>query len=354
MSEKNNNFNLIRFFLSSLVVFAHCFPLADGSTAKLPYGDTTREWLYYISGEQLFGGSLAVYLFFILSGFLIAQSFMHSSSLKSYFIKRVLRIYPAFIFTALIGSLLISPLSIGFAKFYHFFSFSDFLTSIFFLQQPDIPKVFLNNPYAGEQNGSLWTIKYEAAMYILTALLGVVGVFRRKATALFMFVIFYMLYLIKIFWPFLIWKFDRSLYPFGRMTEYPAFLTYFFAGVVTSLFIKKIVFRPKYALLCAGVLFLGLFGYLEALLPIFGTYLIIYFGKESFNFLRFTKTQDLSYGVYLNSFLIQQSLLHFFPQIFRRSPYWLFFACYPLTLIAAYASWNIIEKRFLELKGRLR
>jgi len=72
--RNNNAFDILRFLLATMVIYAHSYPLLIGSGKS--------ELIYRITNGQLSAGSLAVYSFFIISGFLITQSITFS---KSYF-----------------------------------------------------------------------------------------------------------------------------------------------------------------------------------------------------------------------------------------------------------------------------
>lgn len=351
-SQERNNFTQIRLLLSSLVVFGHSFSLADGSTATQPYGDTSREWLYFLSGGQLFSPTLAVYFFFFLSGFLITSSFFNSNSLGHYFYKRVLRIYPAFIVCTLIGSLLIAPFSIGFEQFYNSFSFWEFLKSVVLLQQPEIPRTFLDNPYAGESNGSLWTIKLEFLAYLLVAILGGLKILRPRVVGA-LCILLLASHFLKQLRPELIFINDLRLYPFGSLAQYPEVLLYFFSGVFSNLVRKRIFFFRKYLAGCALLLLVTLFtGGANLILPFAGSYLLLFLGFwRTRGEKKRTESVDISYGVYLYSFPIQQFLLFLYPDVFVRNPYTLFICSYPLSCLVAYNSWHLIEKHALRLKS---
>src|SRR5215207_5054601 len=85
-SGRLNNFDFLRFLLAALVILSHSYPLL--------WGNNEREPLSLLTGGQLSFGEFAVNGFFILSGFLIAQSWENSRTVSSYFKKRFLRIYP--------------------------------------------------------------------------------------------------------------------------------------------------------------------------------------------------------------------------------------------------------------------
>jgi len=65
-SMRNNNIDALRLLLAVLVIFSHSYALGLGSEAREPLALATR--------GQLTLGNLAVDWFFVLSGFLIAQS----------------------------------------------------------------------------------------------------------------------------------------------------------------------------------------------------------------------------------------------------------------------------------------
>ncbi|KAA9333717.1 acyltransferase family protein [Adhaeribacter soli] len=66
------------------------------------------EKVYYNLGSLVFNGSDAVSLFFVLSGFVLSFKYLHTAeeiNIEKYVYNRVLRIYPAFVFTVLLNFL---------------------------------------------------------------------------------------------------------------------------------------------------------------------------------------------------------------------------------------------------------
>src|SRR5690349_3507824 len=103
-AHEGNNFDAIRLAMALLVVWSHSFALHLGSEKA--------EWISVIlNGAYGYGaGSLGVMAFFVISGFLIAQSWERSSSGRSYFEKRIRRIYPGFMVATSLCAFIIAPM----------------------------------------------------------------------------------------------------------------------------------------------------------------------------------------------------------------------------------------------------
>src|SRR4051812_18089304 len=97
-----NNLNALRLVLAFLVIVSHSYPLSYG----MPEGGR-REFTYKWTGGQETLGSIAVDLFFLISGFLITASWLRSKSAQEYLVRRVLRIYPGFICALCFSALVI-------------------------------------------------------------------------------------------------------------------------------------------------------------------------------------------------------------------------------------------------------
>src|SRR4051794_34755403 len=86
-SLSRNNFNFLRLLFASLVILTHSVELVDGSPRREPLQQLRLPWTV---------SHLAVDGFFLLSGYLIAQSWIREPHLLRFLWKRVLRIYPGF------------------------------------------------------------------------------------------------------------------------------------------------------------------------------------------------------------------------------------------------------------------
>ena len=68
-----------------------------------------KDFLTKVTNSLLSFSRLGVYAFFVISGFLIANSLWHSENIKSFFWKRFLRIFPALIVVISITTFIVGP-----------------------------------------------------------------------------------------------------------------------------------------------------------------------------------------------------------------------------------------------------
>ena len=328
---RSNSLNLMRLFFATLVVFSHAFPLTAGSNAHEP--------LFLFSKGHTTFGRLAVDAFFSISGFLIIRSYLVAPTIDEYFRKRVLRIYPAYI-AAIAISALLAALTVD--NPLHFLremigreSVLDTLTLKYGALE-EAGRSFIGNAYRGV-NGSLWTIQYEFLAYCCIAAYGLFKLFRFRALWLSLIAA---LLLIN----------GRSAASFGESDVLMEFVAFFAAGVTAYVFRDRIVRSRMLAVVSLLVLIaaLRLSPWLAVLTPLAATYLLLCvaaFGLP--RVFTWTRTTDLSYGVYLYAFPIEQSLIYWFRM---RDPVLLFFVALVPTFALALMSWRFIERPSLSLK----
>lgn len=348
---RRNNFDFLRFFLASLVIFSHSYLVLtpDGNQIE-PLSRATYMKRNY--------GSLAVVGFFAISGFLITQSWLRTPQMLDYFKKRVLRIYPGWTAALLVCVLVVAPL----LRPHHELALHDWGT-YGFLSQLLLRNMGLLKPLpgAGLPDGSTWTVPFEILCYALVAALGALGLLRRRlwvfalAAALLLYVNSPALTLNQTFGP-VVPGFQIPY--FGNLQCLPFFVVYFLSGALFLLFRDRIPHSPWLLAASAALVGLTLFhlplaGLFFVILPTFGLYLLFYLAFLPLgNLYRWAKHGDLSYGVYLYAYPIQRLLISEQFRGYHLTPLTLFLLAWVLSCGAAVLSWRFVERPFLRRKPR--
>lgn len=342
--SRDNCFDLLRTMAALTVLFSHSFALSG-----LPQP---------MAGQETTLGSLAVWVFFAISGYLIAQSSLASSTVQSFATKRLLRIMPALlillVLSVFVAGPLLTQLSVG-DYFANSHSWAYLVRNPAFGNQGELPGVFNNLPLAGEFNGSLWTIKYELLMY---ALLGA-GMAMVQRSQLLPFcaglaAVFFILTLAHhcglVDLNIVFWRLEglSDL----RMDRVSLLGCLFFSGAVLAFRYPN---RHAAHLVIGSVIFIFIFRntalfrpFTALLLPL----IVIYIARGGGEILRHLKPRhDLSYGIYLYAFPVQQTIASFGFTGWQQWPFSLG-ASAVATVALAYLSWIFVERPALNLKRR--
>jgi peptidoglycan/LPS O-acetylase OafA/YrhL len=330
-----NNIDFLRLAFALLVIFAHSFPITQGSDNAEPFMRLTR--------GQVTGGHVAVDAFFILSGFLITASYCKSDSPFSFLKKRIARIYPAFLVMTAVMALFFVPMAGGQIDGRSpVEKFARVTSSIVRLKGITSTGAFAANPL-NFLNASLWTVSYEFFCYIGVLVLGITMVLHWRRLLVMFFaasVVVSMLYL------HFGWQSQKSLpaVVFGYPQDWARFIPMYMAGMIFYLYKDSIRLHFHGAIFSALALAVACvipLGY-SLLFPVCGTYLLLYLAFcERLPLHRIMRFGDLSYGTYLYAFPIQQLLVQHFA---LRSPMLLFAAATPLVLAVAAISWFSVER----------
>lgn len=320
-----------------MVVFSHSFTI---------FTIINHDPLLAVTHGQLQFGVLAVDFFFIISGYLITNSWVYSRGLLDYLKKRVLRIYPGLAGALLFCVFIVGPLGgadissyFRNPQTYHFFK-------AILMADPAqyLPGVFTHNPWR-DVNGPLWTIRYEFGCYLILALLGLFGVLKKRLFVLLLLAISIILFQVQV-------TFNVKI-PHLAPGGFPRLLNYFLAGTTFYLYRDKIVYSPHLFIICALLLLLGSFAGMSVILPICGTYILLYLAYSPLISLNhFARWGDFSYGIYLYGWPIQQLLVYYY--VNRLTSLSLFFISLVLATIIAAISWHVIEAPLLKLKSRAK
>src|SRR5579875_2389171 len=173
--RRENNFDALRLVAALSVLLSHAIFIAQGVEKNDP--------LNLLTGNQAMLGLAGVFVFFAVSGFLVTQSFEQTHSPWRYLIKRVLRIFPAYLvclaLTAFVLGPIVTSLPLG-AYLHHADPWRYvFYNSFFDGRVHELPGVvFVNNQTGAEVNGSLWSLGCEFDMYLMVLVLGVLRLIR--------------------------------------------------------------------------------------------------------------------------------------------------------------------------------
>ena len=337
---RSNNIDALRLILSLLVLFSHSYPLATGNYDNEP--------LAWFSGRQITFGEVAVDWFFVLSGYLIAQSWERSSSVVSFLRKRAFRICPGYLVSVAICLWVVVPMSSAQGlRVYTWNAIAENVWRIFLFRKFSAPESFVTNPFPCEVNGSLWTIPFELWCYFGMVLLGVTSLIRRRWLICGFFVASLIASFVFIYFDVRTQgKFLGVI--FGNPRSWSRLLPFYLSGLVAYLFRDWFRWDGRLALLASAGLILGLFVPLAIpiVLPTLGTYLLFYLAfTTDLRWHDAARFGDFSYGIYLFSYPIQQLFMMRLGH--AMDPLHLFALSLPPTILAGVLSWYFVESRFL-------
>ena len=368
LHSRVNNFDFLRLASAFLVLFSHSWPIRDGNAEHEPYHRLTG---------TIIGGEVALGIFFIISGMLVARSFLADPRLFSYLKKRALRIFPGLMACVIFCVMVVGPLFTT-LKLKAYFQDSDtqhfMRNAILYPNHYYLGGVF--DPYwdsRGVVNGSLWTLPIEFIMYLVVAAVGVVGVLRHKPWM----VIITMLAALS--WIAIESGGLASKAPFDKysvwLEDAPRLAILFLSGTLLLLFADKIVLKWQWMAIALVIFALSWNLPFQAIAHITGLqrmptakldrlhdlytyaltclalpYIVMYLAFLPTPRLQAAaKHGDFSYGIYLYAYPVQQMLMRKWEHI--NFVLFIALACIG-TFILAYLSWHCIEKPFLRLKGR--
>jgi len=335
LSRGNNNIDLFRLIAACMVIYAHAFVFVprpgahDHINALLVFDDA---------------GSLAVKVFFFLSGLVVTNSLIEKRNVVAFVIARLFRLWPALLMVLLVTALVIGPVfsNLGLSDYY-----SQPLTRAYLLDNLllrtrfELPGVFVSDGSTNSVNGSLWTLSYEVAAYLVLAACFLIGVFHHRALAMAVGVLLIVdpLFSNKLLLTWLPQQHWINLLP-------PCFAF----GSLLALYKDKVQIGP------------GLLVGLYALLFVFGksAFVAYFFYAALFCsilyvsglqvVLRLKPRIDISYGVYLWGFPVQQMLARLFP---HEGPIFNQLVAVALSMALGYLSWHLVEKHGIRLGAQL-
>lgn len=342
---RTNSIGFLRMVAASLVIVGHSIPFGGFGSA---------DPLMKLTHNQVATGRLPVDVFFVLSGFLIAASFVRTANWRAYAWHRFLRIYPAFLVCITLTGLVLAPIFGDGMDFPYVVLNAPLITGII----DYIPGMFTFAPFPSV-NGALWTLPWELRAYVLLAILGGIGsLSKRRWIVVAVFVACWVAFVAQIFS-------HPGLQTSAAVTGGLRLFSFFFAGTLFYVYRKRIpvrwqLFAASIVVMTAGTI-VGTVtqpysaGVFYAVAPIPLAYATLYLGMR---LTTINSMNDRSCGTYIYGTLMLNILVYFgLHRVFTEDPgFWDWLAYLTLAYLATYAvanlSWFLIEKPAMKLKDR--
>lgn len=344
VDRHSNNIGTLRFIGAFLVLFGHSYHLVGNDGVSDPFS----LWILNFSPQGPYIHGLGVILFFAISGYLVTQSYLNYGNLFKYLLARISRIYPALIVAVLFCAYGVGLIYTTLPKLEYlnhprvndYVFVNSTLKSIRF----SLPGVFEDLPVAGGINGSLWTLPVEVRLYVMVAILGVLGILKRtwlfNITAVLGVAAF-------LYWP------ERM--PVGMSPNKPVLFLSFVLGMFFCLNKKYILPDLKVLLLitglCVGMRFWDTAAYYDDVIAIAFGCAVLYMGFYCpVRLPRMDRFGDFSYGLYLYAFPVQQMIVAW---LGPGQPLRMVCLSFIGTLLLAILSWYLIEQPIMKWVKKL-
>lgn len=330
----HNNFDFLRITAALLVLVSHQFSLMGRPEPAI--------------GSFHSIGGLGVLIFFSISGYLVAQSWERDPAPGRFLARRVLRIWPGLICVTALAALVLGPI-VSTQPPQQYFADPQvrrFFATLYMSMQNRLPGVFDSHPAIANintyVNGSLWTLPIEVRWYLGLLLLGMAGLLNRR-------------------WPLLALTAGLAIVVFGILDgqhggprtwsfEFGAFFLYGSCLHFHRDALRRHRRAVVWTLALAGAALLAI-GYGYAALLVVLPPAVVAMGTASTPVIRrFGRFGDVSYGLYIYAFPVQQTLIWLFGRSWSLPA--LLLASVGCTLVLAWLSWHLVERPALGLKRR--
>lgn len=334
LSGHRNNFTAMRLAAALCVVLSHSYALSTGNPANEP--------LFLWLGMSL--GRLAVEVFFVTSGFLVCGSLLGHGGLRRFAMARAFRIFPALVVAVLLTAFVLGPAVSKvplreYLSSYDVWSYVLRCSTIIFGHQNTLLDVFEGNVFPETVNGSLWSLRYEIAMYAALMVAWISCAKSKKVFGLVTVAIAAAFVLLYVGFSVGLGKTGDGYYKALKLSAL------FAIGACIRTHASKIPLSKRWLslsilLLAIGTVNKDLFRVLSTVALPYAVIALAYSRPVV------TLKDDYSYGVYIFSFPVQQAIMY---TLDFTVPLALFFESASITLLLAYLSWHFVEKKAIAM-----
>jgi peptidoglycan/LPS O-acetylase OafA/YrhL len=338
LDHGSNSFNLVRLIAALLVVYSHSFKVLTGD-------DTAAPLFGWTPGDL---GLHAVNVFFFLSGLMLMASINRRFEPAGFLKARALRIFPGLVVASIVVALVIAPLATALPIHAYYGQAGTYLyplkVLVHFAHAQPPGDVFGSAPLAGQINEPLWTIRYELLAYLALGFLAWVGMLNGRYGLLAIGLGVAGVYALR-------WAAPETLVGYAFISSVGRFGVCFFTGILAFFFARRIRLSPVGLLVSAVLVFtlLRTGPVAEIAYILLFAYAALVIGAMEIPVLSaVTRRDDISYGVYLYGWPLQQLILFACPGIGL-----------PLHVAASFAaaicagalSWRFVEKPAMRLRA---
>ncbi|ELX08031.1 acyltransferase 3 [Janthinobacterium sp. HH01] len=281
--------------------------------------------------------------FFALSGFLVSGSLFRTNHLPTFLTLRVIRIFPALCCEVVISALIIGAAltTLPIQEYLAHPMVHDYFLNVLGIIHYTLPGVFTANQ-TDSVNGQLWTIPFELECYIAIAILYLLTLHRRPRVFVVVLAVLTVLATAR--------GFTRDLGEYNFRPTGRSVVWAFLWGVALYALREKI--RHNKFILIASIAFAWLMlqwregEYLAA--PAIA-YITVYIGLIDFKKSFVLFASDISYGIYLYGFAVQQAVYQVLPNF--RTWHENFVISLAISMVFGYLSWTFIESKVMNRKN---
>lgn len=320
-----------------LVWFSHAYTLV---------GISWQEPLLIATKGRFGIGTIALDCFMLLSGFLLMEAYSKSPRFINFWKRRFIRIYPPYllsIFLIAIAGIFLSELTFSqYLTSHDFFQFAENLS--FFHQHFLLPAVFQNQLHKFYSvDGSIWSLPYETLLYAFIPIVFLIT--DKRISNVFLVLVIILLITLN----------NRTLIllPIFDLNVLVHLSIPFLMGVFLSNSFNK--YHLILVFVFCNFLYILNHKYIESIM-VFGVeaifmYTLLLLFKRS-KILYHWDFPDLSYGIFLYGFFIQQAIIELLPYAELKFSAYLILSLI-VTLFIALFSWYCVEKPILKIKQKI-